>query len=208
MLIPDGESSAEFAISKSRFLSRVDIIKTAEQARSIVKVLKKEHPLSSHVVYAFISGKTGDIFGLSDDREPSGTAGRPILTVLKGSGITNIIITVVRYFGGIKLGTGGLVKAYTEAAQVVLKNLPVTEDILKIPFHLNIPYNLYKYSIKLIKLYNGIIHSTEYQTDIRIEGIIPEKSRSELEKKLLDLSNGKISLIISDSMDYLINPLN
>ncbi len=199
MLIPDGESVSEIVIRKSRFIGRAVTVSSASDARLIVKRQKKEQSGCSHVVYAFISGKKGEIFGLSDDGEPSGTAGRPVLEVLKGSGITDIIITVTRYFGGTKLGTGGLVKAYTESAKETLSTLRVVEFVEKTGFNLNLSYNLYDPAVKQIELLKGEITDTDFAADIRIEGILPQKNAVELRRILKDLSKGKITLFLDDA---------
>ena len=168
---------------------------SAEEAKEIVKATRKEYPDSSHVVHAFLSGPTTDIFGFSDDREPSGTAGRPVLEVLKGSGITNIIVLIVRYFGGTKLGTGGLVKAYTEAAQKALESLPVGELVTRISFKIDLTYDMYDQVIKTLKLYSAEIKEPVFDTQIHISGSIPEKNLSAADKAVQDVSAGRVKII-------------
>ena len=98
---------------KSRFISLLYPVPDDHEVKKILKELRKEHPDSRHVVWSYVLGDAGTLYGLSDDGEPHGTAGRPVLEVLKGSGLTFAALFVIRYFGGIKLGTGGLVSAYT-----------------------------------------------------------------------------------------------
>ena len=99
----------ELVIKHSRFIAEVFPVENQAAARELLKEQKQKYFDSTHVVHAFVIGKNAEILGMSDDGEPSGTAGRPVLDVLKGSGCTNIILTVTRYFGGTLLGTGGLV---------------------------------------------------------------------------------------------------
>ena len=126
----------EIIIKKSRFLSEGFFVDSPEYAREILKKQKQKYKDARHVVHAFIIGKEKSILGSSDDGEPKGTAGKPALLVLQHSPVTNIIITITRWFGGILLGTGGLVKAYTDSAKglldvATLKELK-TEQCLKI----------------------------------------------------------------------------
>lgn len=143
MLEPKEAAEAEIEIKKSRFIALAQRVSGAEEVRRRIKETRELHPGANHVVHAFVTSG-GDIFGMSDDREPKGTAGRPVLEVVRGSGIDNLLVMVVRYFGGTKLGTGGLVKAYTEAAQAVLKVLPTRPLIESISFRVVLSYDQYE----------------------------------------------------------------
>ena len=195
MLVPKGRSLETIEIKKSRFISIGMYVSSAEAAKEIIKTTRKEYPDSSHVVHAFLSGPTTDIFGFSDDREPAGTAGRPVLEVLKGSGITNIIVLVVRYFGGTKLGTGGLVKAYTEAAQKAIESLPVEQLVAKIHFKIDLNYDMYDQIIRILKLHSAENLEPVFDTHIHISGSIPEKNLSAADRAIRDVSAGKVRLI-------------
>ena len=113
--------SFEENIKGSRFLSELFPCTSQSDARELIKTQKAKYADATHVVHAFIIGQNAEIMGMSDDGEPSGTAGRPTLDVLKGSGCTNLIITITRWFGGTLLGTGGLVKAYSGGAKKVME---------------------------------------------------------------------------------------
>lgn len=143
MLEPKGTAETEIEIKKSRFIALAQRVSDAEEVRRRIKETRELHPGANHVVHAFVTSG-GDIFGMSDDREPKGTAGRPVLEVVKGSGIDNLLVMVVRYFGGTKLGTGGLVKAYTEAAQAVIKVLPTRPLIESSNFRIVLSYDQYE----------------------------------------------------------------
>ena len=196
MLVPKGRSLETIEIKKSRFISIAMYVSSAGEAKEIVKLTRKEYADSSHVVHAFLSGPAADIFGFSDDREPSGTAGRPVLEVIKGSGITNIIVLVVRYFGGTKLGTGGLVKAYTEAAQKVIKSLVVEELIDKVNFQINLPYDMYDQIVKILNKCSAEIEEPVFDTLIHIKGSIPENNLNGADRDILDVSAGRVKLYV------------
>ncbi|MDA3940070.1 MAG: YigZ family protein [Spirochaetia bacterium] len=198
MLVPKGRSLESIEIKKSRFISKGMYVASAEEAKEIVKATRNKYPDSSHVVHAFLSGPGSEIFGFSDDREPSGTAGRPVLEVLKGSGITNIIVLVVRYFGGTKLGTGGLVKAYTVAAQRAIEHLAVEELVSKTFFHINLSYELYEQVRKLLKFYSAEIKEPIFDTGVHISGSIPEKNLGDANYSIQDISAGKVKLIVEN----------
>lgn len=110
----------ELIINKSRFIAYKCDLDCLEQVKTILEDLKKEHKKATHICYAYVFSKDTIIEKCSDDKEPSGTAGYPILNVIKKKNLTNVFVAVVRYFGGIKLGAGGLTRAYTKACAMVL----------------------------------------------------------------------------------------
>jgi len=195
MLIPLKTVSREIEIKKSRFIAIVSPLTTHEQAKSLISQSRKEHPDASHVVHAYILGKRGDSFSMSDDREPRNTAGRPILEVLKGSGITNILVRVIRYFGGTKLGTGGLVHAYSAAAKEVLSCIPVEELIEKTTCTLIIGYELYEQTKIILSSHHFEILNESFETSITINGKLPKIEFSTASEKITNLSSGRVSLI-------------
>ncbi|HSG29611.1 MAG TPA: YigZ family protein, partial [Candidatus Krumholzibacterium sp.] len=124
--IPEGRFECEMTVRNSKFIGLGVPVSDPEEAREIIRDTRETHPGCSHVVYAFITGGARtEVSGMSDDGEPKGTAGRPVMEILKGSGIVDVLLMVVRYFGGTKLGTGGLVKAYGDCAREVVEGLPV-----------------------------------------------------------------------------------
>ncbi|HOV63004.1 MAG TPA: YigZ family protein [Spirochaetia bacterium] len=192
MRVPQGTFEAEICVKKSRFFARAESIEQPEDARTVVKRRREEHPGATHVVHAFITGMQGEVNGCSDDHEPAGTAGRPILEILKGSGITNIIVTVVRYFGGTKLGTGGLVHAYSEAAKAALAGLSTKEFSRWVKFELTSPYELFE-RIRAVLVQRGAeILSENFTTTVHIAGRVPEEAVPVVEEQIRTVSNGKI----------------
>lgn len=111
-----GESAVERVIEKSRFISYTAHVESEEEARTYLAKLRGKHPLATHICYAYIADKTGNFIRFSDDGEPQGTAGMPILGVLKAKKLFETLVVVVRYFGGVKLGAGGLTRAYASCA--------------------------------------------------------------------------------------------
>lgn len=194
MLIPINSTSADLEVKKSKFISIVSPITSPEEVKQKIHETWKEHPHASHVVHAFIFGKTGDIFGMSDDHEPKNTAGRPILEILKGSGITNVVILVIRYFGGTKLGTGGLVKAYGDAAKAVLDKVKTEELIEKQSFSLEIPYNLYEQIKLMLDRHHAEEIQEDFTTEVHISGMLPAYAAKEAAEEIQDLSSGRIQL--------------
>ena len=183
--------SYEETIKGSRFLSELFPCTTQAEARELVKAQKSKYADATHVVHAFVLGAGAEVMGMSDDGEPSGTAGRPALDVLRGRGCTN-----TRWFGGTLLGTGGLVKAYGNGAKGVLAAADEAglfeELVSKKPFTFSTDYSLYKL-IKLTLEQFHIYNLTEdFGTDITLKGEIREDEHQTFISKLLDISNGKI----------------
>lgn len=188
----------EEIIKGSRFLSELIPCETQAQARDIIKAQKEKYADATHVVHAFIVGKNAEVMGMSDDGEPSGTAGRPTLDVLKGRNCTNLIVTITRWFGGTLLGTGGLVKAYGNGAKQVLEAAVAEgafeELIEKKDFVFNTDYSLYKLIKNNFVNYHLFNLSEDFGTEITISGQIKADQYEDFAGRLLNLSNGKIKL--------------
>lgn len=185
-------------IKGSRFLSELLPCKTQAEAREMLKKQKEKYSDATHVVHAFVVGNNAEIMGMSDDGEPSGTAGRPVLDVLKGRHCTNTLLTVTRWFGGTLLGTGGLVKAYSNGAkQVILcadNNKSFVPLVEKKSFSFTTDYSLLK--VIKIALSNYEIYDLEetFDTAVTLSGKIRENQFSQLAAYLKEISNGKIIL--------------
>ena len=188
----------EETINGSRFLSELFPCESQSQARDLVKAQKTKYSDATHVVHAFVIGPGAEILGMSDDGEPSGTAGRPTLDVLKGFGCTNTLVTITRWFGGTLLGTGGLVKAYSGGAKQVLQKAEAEglfeELVEKRGFSFTCDYGL----LKLIKinmeqfaLYDV---NENFAEGVTISGSIRADQFEAFGAKLSDLSNGKINI--------------
>lgn len=192
MNLIDSYYTNEISIKHSRFIAELFPIENQQQARTMIKQQKTKYFDATHVVHAFIIGLSGEVMGMSDDGEPSGTAGRPVLDVLKGSGCTNVLLTVTRYFGGTLLGTGGLVKAYNESATSVIKIAKMKPYVETTFFSFETNYALYD-QIKNILVKNECSEIKEnFATSIEIEAKVPSVKFEIIEKAINDLSNGSI----------------
>lgn len=190
--------SFEEVIKGSRFLSELLPCTSQAEARELLKAQKAKYADATHVVHAFVVGNGAEVMGMSDDGEPSGTAGRPTLDVLKGRGCTNALLTITRWFGGTLLGTGGLVKAYGNGAKQVIgianERGAFEEYVEKTDFCFNCDYS----SLKPIKLkfenYNIWELKEDFGTEVTLSGKIQADQFQQLASLLKEMSNGKICL--------------
>ena len=181
------EKTAELVVKKSRFISIARICNSLSDVKRIVDETRRRFPDATHVVHAAVMGSQ---FSFSDDHEPKNTAGRPALEVLKGSGITNIIVLIIRYFGGTLLGTGGLVKAYGDSTKLVLDGIQTEDLVEKTAFSLTIGYDLYENTKRILTSAKADSLKEDFGTEITITGSIPTTSKEQLASQISDLSNG------------------
>ena len=196
MFIIKEPASAETKVKNSRFLAEVFPVTSPDEAKAAWRFRKDTYDNGGHIVYAFTIGEQQNISGCSDDGEPSGTAGKPVLAVLLGSGLTNAMITIARWFGGTKLGTGGLVHAYGEAAKAALENAEFTELVPMTQLEVTLAYNLYNQFISKSAPLGFSVEAEEFSTDIKISGSICSKNLPALEIMLQEIGNGRISFTI------------
>jgi uncharacterized YigZ family protein len=189
--IPEKKRTIEYVVKKSRFIATAEPLMHQDEVKKRIKEIREEYPGCSHVVHAFFAKDDRSISGLSDDGEPHGTSGRPIYEVLKGSGLTDILLTVVRYFGGTKLGTGGLVSAYGQSAKNVLEELTVIEKIYTVKIRVHLNYKIYE-SVKKLLIEDGAVNIEEdFSTEILLTADIPREYQLEIENKIRDISRGE-----------------
>lgn len=168
-LIPAETVRTEIVIRKSRFLTTIQLAATVVDARNRLVAVRSALPAANHHVYAFRVGFGNSVTeGMSDDGEPTGTSGPPTLAVLRGSGIGDILLVTARFFGGTKLGTGGLVRAYTESAQEALRVLKTERKVEKTTVGLEMPYSLYNIVRRLIGSHNGTIEDEQFGAEILV----------------------------------------
>ncbi|MBP3476164.1 MAG: YigZ family protein [Lachnospiraceae bacterium] len=192
----------EIEEKKSRFIAHVAAVGTEEEALAFIESKKKEYWDARHNCYAYILGEQGQTMRFSDDGEPSGTAGKPILEVLINSGIRNLVVVVTRYFGGTLLGTGGLVRAYTQATQAGLAASKVCTMC-------------YGYGITVLTDYNGIgklqyllgqrnipIEASEYAEQVTIQIKVPYEEKDSLIHEMTEATAGKAEVIVSEPIYY------
>ena len=194
--IPADESRIELLVKNSRFIGRAGYTPSVEEARAFIKLVKVENPGCTHAVYAFTVGHGASVIhGMSDAGEPSGTAGRPALAVVKGSGLGDITVVIVRYFGGTKLGTGGLVKAYTEAAQLALANLPVTEKVERQTVRVTVPYSFYEQIRRLVETHHGLVETETFAAEVTLDLIFVVDDFPAFEAALAEVTSGQVSAV-------------
>jgi uncharacterized YigZ family protein len=194
--VPCGAASAKILVKRSKFLSEARYFDQPESARSLARELREMNPGCSHVVYAYAVGPAGEANGLTDDGEPKGTAGHPVLRIIQGNDITNVLVTVVRFFGGIKLGTGGLVRAYSDAARMVLRSLPVEKMVRKSRFSVEVPYSLYQITKTIIEENHGTIEEATFEQSVMINGTVPDESADRCVRQIADISGGKVRFFV------------
>ena len=187
-------ATAEIEIKKSRFISIAYPVESLEEVKEKVIHTRSLHPNATHVVHSAVVGKSGTLFSSSDDREPKNTAGRPSLEVLKGSGITNICVCIVRYFGGTLLGTGGLVKAYGDSTKEVLKIVKTEELIERESFAAVMQYDHYTLAKRLLDETTATDITEDFGVGITIKGKIPLSMHDILQKGFQNIGQGRIQL--------------
>ncbi|MBE5871479.1 MAG: YigZ family protein [Lachnospiraceae bacterium] len=187
-------SSAEIEEKKSRFIATVQAVKDKEEAEAFIAACKKKYPDARHNCSAYILGEDGQIEHSSDDGEPAGTAGKPMLEVLRGEKLTNVAAVVTRYFGGILLGTGGLVRAYTQAVKAGLAAGDIIQRVKggRLSFH--VPYTDVGKIQYFIRQNEFILLDTVYEADVKCEVLIPATRLTEFSKGLTEAFSGRIEI--------------
>lgn len=184
----------EIIEKKSRFIANISEVSNEKEARLFIDEIKKKYWNASHNVFAFQIGEKNELQRFSDDGEPQGTAGMPVLNVLKGEDIKNAVIVVTRYFGGTLLGTGGLVKAYGKAAKEVVLCAGIVQMILYHIFSVKIDYS-YSGKIQYQLLQdNYVIYDTIYTDVVEYIVLIETEQIDIFKKSMLDISNGKAEI--------------
>lgn len=189
----------ETEVARSRFITSVGPAPTVEAAKAFLAGIREEMPDASHHVYAFRVGFGGTVTeGMSDDGEPSGTSGPPTLAVVRGSDIGDIVLVTTRYFGGTKLGTGGLVRAYSEAAHIAINSLPTEMKIEKHLLGIEVHYSLYEQTKLLIEAHNGTIEDEDFAADVTLMVTFAEPDIPGFTDELRDLSAGQVEPVYMD----------
>ena len=189
-LVPTGFGEDEFYEKKSRFIGRVWPVDTEEAALEMIQQMKKHHYDATHNCWAYII-KDGPV-RFSDDGEPGGTAGMPMLQVLQREGLYNIVCVVTRYFGGILLGAGGLVRAYTKGAKIAVDAAGKSMKRVWTALYVPIPYNYYE-RVKLeVDAFGGILRDTQFGADVELEILVPEAQAQPFLDRLIDMSAANV----------------
>ena len=199
MLILRQPTRAELTVRRSRFLAEATAITSPEAARELWRERKRTYTNGGHIVFAFVCGPQGGVMGCSDDGEPANTAGRPVLEVLKASGITDVLLTVARWYGGVKLGTGGLVRAYTGSAQLALADAPTAELVPLTRFALELPYLHYENARRHFPGFAVEVVSEEFAAAVTLAGTVPSANFTAFSDLIRDLTGGAVAPVAAES---------
>jgi len=202
--VPAHEIRRELTISNSRFISTLAPVFSVDEAKAFIQRIKHEFPDASHNVPVYLVGHgTSEIAHCSDAGEPSGTAGRPALAVLRGSGLGDVVVVVTRYFGGTKLGTGGLVRAYSEAVRLVVEAVPRAEKVLTNTILLAFPYTYLERVRLLVAAQGGQVLDETFAVDVTLTARVRVEKLAAFQSLLSDLTNGKVQAEVIDQQQVL-----
>jgi len=189
-LVPSGYGEDEFTEKKSRFIGRVWPVETEEEALACIQAMKKQHYDATHNCWAYVI-KDGPM-RFSDDGEPGGTAGNPMMQVLQRENVYNVCCVVTRYFGGVLLGAGGLVRAYTKGAKIAIdaagKSMKRVWSVLYIPC----PYTYYERMKLEVAAFGGIIRDTQFTSEVELEILVAQADAKPFLDKITDMTSGTV----------------
>ena len=194
--IPAAEARVEIRVSNSRFIATAAHAPTTDEAKAFIARVRAEFADATHNVFAYVVGfGATTTLGASDDGEPGGTAGRPALAVLQGSGLGDVAVVVTRYFGGTLLGTGGLVRAYGDAVRAVLAELPRTMKIERRAVLVSLAYASYEMIKRLVAAHNGSVEQEEFGVDVTLTLLFAVDDLSAFAVELQALTAGQVDVI-------------
>ena len=188
----DGQVQEE--IKKSRFICHAKRVYSEEEARAFITAIKKEHYKATHNCSAFIIGERSEIKRTSDDGEPSGTAGVPMLGVLENHNLTNVCVVVTRYFGGIKLGAGGLIRAYAGSVALAVKEIGIVEIKEQAGIQIQMSYAQYQEYGNFLKEHNLMELETNFTDQVDTIIFVDKEDKEDTKSALIEFFNGKVIL--------------
>ena len=188
----DGQVQEE--IKKSRFICHAKRVYSEEEARAFITAIKKEHYKATHNCSAFIIGERSEIKRTSDDGEPSGTAGVPMLGVLENNNLTNVCVVVTRYFGGIKLGAGGLIRAYAGSVALAVKEIGIVEIKEQAGIQIQMSYAQYQEYGNFLKEHNLMELETNFTDQVDTIIFVDKEVKEDTKSALIEFFNGKVIL--------------
>ena len=204
-LVPTCDADAEFVEKRSRFIGHIFLTETEEEALARLKQMRETYWDATHNVYAYIIRDGATRF--SDDGEPGGTAGMPVLQVLQREGMFNVTCVVTRYFGGILLGAGGLVRAYAHSAKLALDAAGKSVKRVWTNVYLPCPYSWYERIRLEVTAFGGILRNTDFGADVSLDLLLPEQQVKPFLERVTDLTAGTVEGIIGES-EYRAFPMN
>ena len=207
-LIPARRVETEFTDQHSRFITNAAPAFSVMEAQDFIACIKDKYSDANHHVPVYLIGHGGaTIAHCSDEGEPAGTAGRPALAVLQGSGLGDIVAVITRYFGGTKLGTGGLVRAYSDSMRVVLEAMPLAKKVATTTIMFVVPYALFEQSKLLVSHHDGLIVDQVFGADVTLTVRLIDKHMSSFKDRMVNLSHGGVEFITIEERENTIMPL-
>lgn len=208
-IIPARRVETELTVKNSRFIVNAAPAFSPEQAQDFIRQIADKYPDAAHHVPVFLIGHgSSTVAHCSDDGEPSGTAGRPALAVLKGSGLGDVAVVITRYFGGTKLGTGGLVRAYSDSMRQVLEVLPRARKVATTTLMFIIPYALFERTQIVINGHSGFCVEENFAADVTLTVRLPNDYLDSFKKRMTELTHGRVEFITLGTRDNTIMPLH
>lgn len=205
-IVPIRQARIDLQIKKSTFIATGAPARTVDEAKGFISQIKAEFSDATHNVPAFIIGHgNSKILHAGDDGEPPGTAGRPVLAVLEGSQFGDIAVVVTRYFGGIKLGTGGLVRAYRDSAKELISNMPKGLKAEVAVLGLLIPYSLFDQVQRMINSSHGTITDQTFESEVKVIFEIESSNAVSIRDAITEISHGKAVLEIIETKESILN---
>ena len=202
--VPAEDIRRELTVSNSRFIASLAPVFTVDEAKAFITRIKAEFTDASHNVPVYLIGHgASEIAHCSDAGEPSGTAGRPALAVLRGSGLGDVAVVITRYFGGTKLGTGGLVRAYSEAVRLVVEAVPRAQKVLTHTIMLAFPYTYLERVRLLVAAQDGTVLNEDFTTDVTLTARLRVEKLLAFQSSLSELTNGKVQAEVIESKQIL-----
>lgn len=193
--IPTGPGDAEYVEKRSRFLGKVRHVETEEEARAFIESMKKQYYDARHNCWCYLL-RSGAM-RYSDDGEPQGTAGQPMLNVFQKEEVTDVVCVVTRYFGGILLGAGGLCRAYTKSAKDALDAAGVSVVRRWVEVAIPCGYSLFQKLALEVTAAGGVVTETEYGADVTLHALLPEEQEAAFAARILDVTAGSVRVIVT-----------
>ena len=195
----NGRAIDEIVEKKSRFIGHIAHVETEEEALAFLEEIRVAHRMARHNVYAYVL-RSGRI-RYSDDGEPAKTAGMPTLEAIQHAGLTDVAVVVTRYFGGILLGTGGLVRAYTQATQAAIEAADVVVVSRCVDIMVEVPYGLYEQVVRIAEACEAKILETDFGAEVMLTLRMLDGTQESLLDKLTELTRGQVEPLVTDPFD-------
>ena len=207
-LIPARRIETEFTDRRSRFITNIGPAFSVEDAQDFIDSIKAKYPDATHHVPVFLIGHgSATVAHCSDAGEPSGTAGQPALSVLRGSGLGDVVAVITRYYGGTKLGTGGLVRAYADSVRLALEKLPQAQKVATTTLMFVIPYSIYDQTQIIINSHNGLTADKDFAADVTLTVRLADEYMAAFKSRMIELTRGEIEFITISHNENTIMPL-